>query len=180
MMALTALLALCACTAGEKIKDDALKYDPEGYKTLLDNALKLTANFDRKLLDKVSHPNETEYYINYYKEKDQDYIDLLKNEFNGIGEDYAERYGDDWKLSYTVDSVEEKDAEGIENYKKFDSYYFKTYNINTDDIQAVTFVKVTVHIEGSLGSNDKQKTIQCFCIGGEWYSFYAIRLGIKL
>ena len=179
-MALTALLTLCACTAGDKIKDGAVKYDREGYKALFDNALKLPRQFDRKLLDKVSHPNEIEYNINSYNERGQDYIALLQTEFDGIGKDYTERYGDDWKLSYTVDSVDEKNAEGIENYKKFDSYFFKTYNINTDDIQAVTFVKVTVHIEGSLGSNDKQKTVQCFCIGGEWYSFYAIRLGIKM
>ena len=166
---------LCACSAASKPE-----FDKDGWRVPLDSAVTLTHEFDEALLDKIVPKSETEYYVDLFKGKGEDYIDVLSKEFESIRADYAERYGDDWTVSYEVTEVTEKDEEGIRKYKEFDSYFFKTYNINTDDISAVTFVKVRVHIEGSKGSNDKDKTLQCFCLNGEWYSFYAIRLGVKL
>lgn len=166
---------LCACSAAP----DA-EFDKDGWRVPLDSAVALTHEFDKALLDKIVPHSETEYYVGFFKDKGQDYITVLSDEFESIRADYAERYGDDWAVSYEVTEVTEKDEEGIRKYKEFDSFYFETFNVNTDDITAVTFVKVRVHIEGSKGSNDKEKTLQCFCLGREWYSFYAMRLGVKL
>lgn len=156
-------------------------FNKDGWKDMLDAAIKLPTECTRELLDKVNPPEETDFYIKYYKEeKNQDYLAELANQFKDITDRYTEDYGADWKLSYTVLDVQEKDAEGIANYKSYDGYYFRTYGIDTDKIQAVTFVKVNVHMESSSYTNDKEKTLQCFCIGGVWYSFYGAMLGTKL
>lgn len=170
------LLSLCACS-GNKPQPPVEK---DSYNVLLDASLKLVTDFDRETLDKVLYRSQIEYMIQDYASKDKDYIAALEEEFASVAAAYTEAYGEDWKLSYTINETIEKDAEGIEKYKEFDSFYFKTYGIDTDKIQAVTFLKVTAHIAGSLGSNSKDRTIQCFMIDGAWYSFYAIRLGLKL
>ncbi|MBR3383073.1 MAG: hypothetical protein IKG85_08595 [Clostridia bacterium] len=169
------LAALAACTGKNT------EYDPEGYKALLDNAIKLPSEYSDELFEKVCFPGETSYFVDYYKnEKNDDYLRLIREDYGKIADHYAEVYGEDWKLSYVINEAQVKDAEGIEQYKAFDSFYFKTYGVNVDRIQAVTFAKVTVSISGSKDSNSKEKTVQCFCVDGVWYSFYAKRLGVNL
>lgn len=183
MLAVIFVLCLSACGTGDTQNggNGGAEFDKEGYRVLLDNAAKLPSEFSEELLNKVMHPGEIKYKSDFYaSEKNEDFIALVREEFETTAQSYAETYGDDWKITYTVNEAVEKDAEGIQNYKEFDGFYFNTYNIDTDKIQAVTFAKVTVHIEGSKDFNDKDKTIQCFCIDGVWYSFYAVRLGLKL
>ena len=176
LIALT-LASLAACSGKPSPSEE-----PESYKTLLDNAVQLyNDGFSREQLDKVCHPNETEYKIAAFRERrDSDYIEALQNDIESFRRTYDELYGDDWKISYTVREAVEKDEAGIEQYKNYDNYYFEEYGIDTGKFQAVTFAKITVHIEGSKGSFDKDKTIQCFCIDGKWYSLYAIMIGYSL
>ena len=171
------LLAFAACSG----KKPGGGFDPEGYKDLLDCAIRLPSEFSEELVKQVIHPGEYAFHADYYKEnKGEDYLALLQAEFAKIAQSYAETFGEDWKLSYKINEAQVKDEKGIENYKNFDSFYFKTYNVDVDRIQSVVFAKVTVSIEGSLDSNSKDKTVQCFCIDGKWYSFYAVRLGVNL
>ena len=175
LIALT-LASLAACS-----KKPAAAFDPEGYKALLDDALLLyNGEYSREQVDKVCHPNEIAYKIDDYKKKDRDYLEELSNDIKTVCKRYDDLYGDDWKISYTIREAVVKDEAGIEKYKAFDSHYFDLYGIDTDKFQAVTFAKITVHIEGSKGSFDKDRTIQCFCIDGVWYSLYAIRIGLAL
>jgi uncharacterized lipoprotein YehR (DUF1307 family) len=155
-------------------------YDHEGYKTLLDEAIKLYPVFSEEQFAKVCHPNDIAYNVENYKKSNKDYIEAVRTVLDGLNEKYTALYGEDWKISYTIREAVEKDEKGIEKYKKYDSHYFKQYNIDTDKFQAVTFAKITVHIEGSKGSYDKDRTIQCFCIDGVWYSLYAYRIGFAL
>ena len=179
-IAIILLAALLASFAACSVKNTPAR-DPEGYIALLDNAIRLPAEHSDELIRKVYYPGETEYYVNYYRDnKGEDYMAILNEEFGNIAAHYAETYGEDWKLSYKINEADVKDAAGIEKYKSFDSFYFKTYGIDTDKITDVVFAKVTVTIEGSKDSNSKDKTVQCFCVDGEWYSFYAIRLGVSL
>ena len=176
-----ALIALTLASFAACGKSPSAGYDPEGYKALLDDALQLyNDGFSREQVDKVCHPNEIAYKIDDYKKKDKDYIDALDNDIEATRTMYDELYGEDWKISYSIREAVVKDDNGIEKYKQFDSHYFELYGIDTDAFQAVTFAKVTVHIEGSKGSFDKDRTIQCFCIDGKWYSLYAIRIGLAL
>lgn len=182
-IALASLLALCACGSGtpaEKPDPAAPAFDKEGYKGMLDTALTLVSDFNEESFAKVIPQCEIDYNIKEFASRDKDYIELVKQEYAATAAAYAETYGDDWKLSYVINSVDEKDAEGIEKYKSFDNFYFTTYGVDLDKISAVTFVKATVKIEGSKGSNTKDKTLQCFCYNNEWYSFYAVRFGFKL
>ena len=182
LIILLALFMLAACACADSPADpESGAESKDGYLTVLDSACELTKHFDRDLMDKVVPPLETEYYVQQYREsKDVDYIEALAENYAQIAAEYDEYFGDDWKLTYTVTALDEKDEEGIANYKVFDHYYFETYGIDLDSIDAVTFVKAKVHIEGSKGSNDKEKTLQFFRSGGEWYSFYAARFGIKM
>ncbi len=187
------LLSFAACKQKDPGKTDpspepslspeatAAPSDDDWYRSMFDSALMLVRLFDEQLLDRVVHPNQTAALVKEYREKkDQDYIELLRQDLQSVALDYQDRYGEDWRLSYKVNEIIDKDAEGIEHYKQYDSHYFNVYNIDTDEIDAVAFVKVTVSIKGSLGENSKDKTVQCFRIDGKWYSFYAIRLGLKL
>ena len=176
ILAAAALLAFCACE-GSSSRPAVSK---DGYKAMLDIALKLVTDFTEEDFAKVLPPSAIEYNKEEYAKRDKDYIELVKQDYAATAASYSEAYGSDWKLSYVINSADEKDAEGIEKYKKFDDFYFRTYNVDQDRITAVTFVKVTVKVEGSKGSNTKDKTIQCFCYDGAWYSLYAVRLGLKL
>lgn len=176
LLVLLTLASFAACG-----KKPAASFDREGYKVLLDESVKLYSDFSREQVEKVCHPNEIAYKTDMYRErKDADYIELLGKDLEAVCEKYDELYGTDWKITYTIREAVEKDEKGIEQYKQFDHFYFEEYNIDTDAFQAVTFAKVTVHIEGSKGSFDKNKTIQCFCIDGTWYSLYAFRIGLAL
>lgn len=182
LIVLAALLAFTACNGGGGAPAESPKpsADPEGYKAMFDEALLLLTDYSDERLARVLHKGELDYNIDQYKQRDKDYLQLVRQEFETTAQKYTETYGSDWKLSYTINSVEVKDAEGIEKYKKFDSFFFDSYGIDTDSITDVVFVKLTVKIEGSVDSNTKDKTIQCFCSDGSWYSFYAVRLGLKL
>ena len=175
ILAVLALLSLAACG-----KKPSANYDHEGYKALLDEAIKLYTDFSSEQFEKVCHPNDIAYNVESYQKNGKDYLEAAKTTFDALNEKYTSLYGEDWKITYTINEAVEKDEKGIEKYKQFDNHYFKQYNIDTDKFQAVTFAKVTVHIEGSKGSFDKDKTIQCFCIDGVWYSLYAYRIGFAL
>lgn len=175
LIAALMLLPLAACK-----KPGSADFKKDGYTDMFDAAIKLVTDFDRETLDKVQHPAEISYKISEFKKKDVDYIEALKDEFAGVAASYDEKYGPGWVITYTIDETVEKDEDGIEKYKAFDEFYFRTYGIDTDKFQAVTFVKLTVHISGPLGSGEKARTVQCFCIDGVWYSLYAIRLALKL
>ena len=175
IIAVVTLLSLAAC--GQKDPGSA---DDAGYLLMLDNAIRLPREYSRELFDKVAPPSETEYKIEMYRSKGEDYLAAVEAQYAKTCSDYDEVYGKDWVLSYTVVSVDEKDEAGIENYKKFDNYFFETYGIDTDKITAVVFVKVNVHIESPRDYNDKEKTIQCFCLDGNWYSFYGAMMGLKM
>ena len=175
LLAFLMVISFAACSGSSRAD-----YKKDGYITLLDNAIKLPSEYSEALVKKVLWPGEIDFMVKSYSERGKDYMALLEEDFTHIRENYSEVYGEDWKLSYTIDSVDEKDEKGIENYKNFDGFYFDSYGVDTSRIRAVTFLKVTVRIEGSRDQNEKQKTIQCFCIDNEWYSFYAIRLGVNL
>lgn len=178
LLALAAVVCAAACKPAEKPKETSSE---EGYIAMLDCAIKLPTEFSRELLDNVLPPSETDFYINYYREnKDMDYLEALAGQYRDICEGYTEKYGEGWKLSYSVVSVDVKDEDGIANYKSYDSYYFTTYGVNTDDIDAVVFVTVNVRIESPSDSNEREKILQCFSLNGKWYSFYGARLGINL
>lgn len=168
------LLAFGACAPANDENGQA----DAGYKKLLDVGIKLPSGCTEELVKSVIHPSELAFDIEDYKKNGKDYMEMVCSELNDKGREYAEKYGDDWKLSYEIKEAVEKDAKGIEQYKQFDSFYFERYGIPTDEFRAVTFVKVKVHIEGSKGSADKDRTIQCFQIGDEWYSLYAVRMGL--
>ncbi|MBO6060992.1 MAG: hypothetical protein J6P98_02605 [Clostridia bacterium] len=168
------ILPLAACSV------PAPAVDKDGWKVPLENALGLIREYDPALLETIVPPSENEYFINYYKEKGEDYEELLRGEYAAVAEEYNEVFGEDWVITYELLDAAEKDEEGIRKYKEFDGFYFETYGIDTDKIQAVTFVKALVKISGSKGENSKEKTVQCFCYDGEWYSFYALRFGLKL
>lgn len=180
------LLVFAACRRDPGVTDPspapgATSEADEWYKSMFNSAMMIVRMFDEQLLDRIIYPGQLEALKKEYREKkDQDYIELLRRDYEAVAAGYTETYGEDWRLSYKINEIIDKDAEGIENYKKFDSHYFKAYNVDTDKIDAVAFVKLTVTIKGSLGENSKDKTIQCFRIDGKWYSFYALRLGVKL
>ena len=176
ILALILLASLCACKKGGPEKS----FDKEGYKQLIEDCIKLIESYDEETARKVICPGMLDYYIKSNEEQGRDFLALLQKQFEENQAKYAQVYGNDWKLTYTIESADEKDAEGIQKYKEFDSFYFDNYSVNTDNIQAVTFVKVNIHIEGENGSNDKTKTVQCFCVDNEWYSFYAVMLGLNL
>lgn len=172
------LFSLCACASKPAAPSEGSR---DGYVEVLNSACELTKNFDRALMDKVVPPGETDYFIDFYREKkNEDYIEALGSDYARIAAEYDEYFGDDWKLTCTVLDAEERDEAGIQQYRDFDSYFFSTYGYDPAKVDAVTIVKVKLHIEGSKASNDKEKTLQFFRTGGEWYSFYAARLGINL
>ena len=193
MIALALLLSLAACSndgpaetpsdtpdAASPTESSANEFDKDGWKLLLDNGLKLVSDYSEELFRTVVPASEIDFNVSEYAKRDKDYLALVRSEYEEMAEHYTQTYGEGWTLSYTVNSVDEKDAEGIEKYKAFDNFYFNSYGIDLDSISAVTFVKLTVKIEGPLGSNTKDKTIQCFCSDNEWWSFYALRIGLKL
>ena len=190
VLAIAALLVFCACSGtpgGEASPTEAAEtlapskdFDKDGWKLLLDNGLKLVSDYSEELLRTVIPAGEIEFNVNEFAKRDKDYLALVRQDYEDAAKAYTEAYGEGWTLSYTVNTVDDKDAEGIEKYRAFDSFYFKSYGIDVSGISAVTFVKVTVKIEGPLGSNTKDKTIQCFCYDNEWWSFYALRIGLKL
>jgi hypothetical protein len=176
LLALITLLALCAChKEPEKPAPEA-----ESCTDLLDKCVKLAEKYDEDLVREVMPAGMLDYYIAENAKKDKDFLELLKAQFEESQAVYARTYGEDWKITYEMLEADEKDEAGIESYKAFDSFYFSNYGIDTDKIEAVTFAKVRMHIEGSLDSNDKEKTIQCFLIDGKWYSFYAVMMGLRL
>lgn len=177
--ALLLLAAFVSCK-NNKPSPTPAPADNGGYKALLDNCVELAANYSRELAEKCIPSGMIEKQVAVNKEQGRDFWELLKAQFDDQRALYAETYGDDWKITYTVIEAVEKDEKGIENYKQFDSHYFTQYGIDASKISAVTFAKVNMHIEGSRDSNDKEKTIQCFCIDGNWYSFYAVMMGLRL
>lgn len=171
--ALVMLFAFAAC------KKETVQ-NKDGYIELLDNSMELMRNYSEELARKVMPEGMVDSQVKANEERGRDFFALLEQQFSDQRASYAATYGDDWKISYTVNEAVEKDKEGIENYKAFDAHYFETYGIDTSKITAVTFAKVTVRIEGSRDSNEKDKTIQCFLIDGKWYSFYAVMMGLRL
>ena len=184
ILVLVSALALCACGSGgsNTAETPAPSAGDGGYIEMLDAAIALIGGYSRELMDKVIPPEETEYYIDFYSHKDPpvDYLTELKNQFAEMADNYAATYGDDWKLSYKVKTVDCKDAEGRQKYLDYDHFYFNTYGIDMSKVDDVVFVTVDIHIEGSKDSNDKEKTLQCFRYNGNWYSFYGAMMGTKL
>lgn len=174
VLAVFTLFALCACRKTPAVQEE------ESVRKLLDDCVRLAQSFDEELARKVMPEGMYDYYVSEYANRDQDFIALLRDQFAESQTHYAQTYGEDWKITYEMLEEIEKDAEGVQNYIEFDSYYFRSYGIDTDKIEAVTFAKVRMHIEGSLDSNEKDKTIQCFLIDGKWYSFYAVMMGLRL
>lgn len=178
ILSLITLTALCACRKDTPVQPSG--DEKEGYKLLLDKCTELAQGYDDALVREVMPAGMLDYYITENAKKDKDFLALLKDQFEESQKAYAETYGEDWKITYELLEADEKDEAGIENYKSFDDFYFENYGIDTDKIEAVTFAKVRMHIEGSRDSNDKEKTIQCFMIDGKWYSFYAVMMGLRL
>lgn len=176
VLLLVLFVASLAACSGKQNAD----YDPEGYRQMFDAAIRLPREFSRELLDLVLPPSETDYYIELYNGRDRNYMVELKNEFDSMSKEYSEKYGDDYVIKYDVVEAEVKDEAGIAQYKNYDSHYFNTYGVDTDKIQAVTFVTVRLTISGSKDEYSREKTLQCFCIDGVWYSFYGAMLTTKL
>ena len=174
LIAALCLAALAACGA----KND--NTDREGYKAMLDIASELPREHSRETLDLIFPASGTDYLINTFKDRGRDYIEELNAQYDEMHENYAAKYGSDYEITYTVTEAVEKDAQGIENYKSYDSHYFDVYGVDPDAVTAVTFVTVHLRIEGSKDSYERDKTLQCFCIDGRWYSFYSLQLPLKL
>ena len=174
LLALLTLAALTACSGsnpGQKANS---------WRSMLDVAANLTRDHSREAMDKVIPASATDYMIGEYQKRGRDYMASIEEEYGELHSQYSEAYGDDYRIEYTVVKTVEKDKEGIESYKSFDSHYFDIYSIDTDAIQAVTFVTVKISISGSKGSYEREKTLQCFCVGGSWYSFYGLMFPTKL
>ena len=163
-------LSLAACRGNV-----APPAEEESVTDLLDAAAQLPSSFSEELLDKCIPESEKAYNVSIYRErKNEDYIESLRGQYAEVAKNYDEKYGEGWSVTYTVSETVEKDAEGIEKYKDFDNYFFTTYEIDLDKVDAVTFVKVTVRVEGPNGSGEKDRTVQCFRLDGRWYSFYSL------
>lgn len=174
ILLLAMLAALAAC--GEK----PASYDKEGYKALFDIAVNLPKEHSRETINKIFPSSGTDYLIKTFAERDRDYMAELDAQYNDMDSSYAEKYGDDYRITYTVVKAVEKDKEGIEQYRSYDSHYFDVYGVDASKVVAVTFVTVSLKIEGSKDSYEREKTLQCYCIDGNWYSFYSTQLPLKL
>lgn len=184
-LAVIMLLAFAACKKDPKPTPgpdatSAPENKEETFTDLLDRCVALVGNYSEERLRETMPEGMLSKQIEMNNERGRDFMELIRAQFEEQAAEYAETYGEDWKISYTLNQADEKDAAGIENYKSFDSHYFSEYGIDTSKIEAVTFARVTMHIEGSRDSADKDKTIQCFKIDGKWYSFYAVMMGLRL
>ena len=75
---------------------------------------------------------------------------------------------------------DDKDEDGVQNYREFDSFYFEEYGMDPAKIKEVTYIYYDVTVSGSLGSSTKQKSMWIFKYEGRWYSFYMPRFGLSL
>lgn len=176
VLILAAVLAiLCGCTP------KAPDYDADGWRAVIDSAILLPSSFSEETVRKCLSPEEIEFKkADAAQKHDKDYMEELRASYASLKESYDEKYGEDWELTWELREAVEKDADGIKKYLDYDNYFFETYGIDVSDIRAVTFAKITVRISGSKGSGEKDRTVQCFCAGGEWYSFYALSVGAGL
>ncbi len=174
VLAALCLAALCACGVKKT------NYDREGYKAMFDIAVNLPRDHSREKIDRIFPASGTDYLVTVFSDRGRNYLEELDNQYNEMHAEYAEKYGDDYAITYEVVNAVEKDKAGIEQYKNYDSHYFDVYGVDTDAVQAVTFVTVKLRIEGSKDSYEREKTLQCFCIDGNWYSFYSTQLPTKL
>ncbi len=185
---LLAILPFSGCSILNKVvkpkEDDQSSfsgdYGSASPEELAENAVKLAETCDVKLMNKLLPKGETDYYVNYYDGKGQDYWQLLQKEFDANAAHYVETIGDDWKITYEVTQRNDKDADGVANYREYDSFYFQQYGVDPAKIKEVTFIYYDVTVSGSLGSNTKQKSMWLFKYEGSWYSFYMPRFGLNL
>lgn len=172
---LAMLLAFAACGAKKNTE-----YDKEGYMTIFEIASELPRDHSREKLDRIFPSTGTDYLISTYAEHDRDYMEEINAQYDYMHEQYVEKYGADYKIKCEVVEAVEKDEEGIKQYLNFDNHYFEVYGVDKNKVAAVTFVTVRITIEGSLDSFEREKTLQCYCVDGNWYSFYSTQLPLKL
>ena len=156
------------------------EYGCSSYTELADTAIRFAQTGDAQLIKKLFPPSEIEYQVKRFADKGQDYFELLQQDLDGNAAAYAEKCGEDWKLSYEFTQVNEKDEAGVENYRSFDEFYFKEYGLDPAKIEAVTYIYADVTVAGSSDSVTKQRSMWTFCYEGRWYSFYIARFGLYL
>ncbi|MBQ2330526.1 MAG: hypothetical protein II387_07185, partial [Oscillospiraceae bacterium] len=99
--ALLLLAAFVSCK-NNKPSPTPAPADNGGYKALLDNCVELAANYSRELAEKCIPSGMIEKQVAVNKEQGRDFWELLKAQFDDQRALYAETYGDDWKITYTV------------------------------------------------------------------------------
>lgn len=156
------------------------EYGSSSYAEMVEAAFDLVRTGDTALMKKIYPKEELEVKVADYEAKGQDFYELLAEEFEACAARYAEVCGEDWQLSYVFTDVREKDEAGVQNYREFDEYYFRTFGLDPEKITAATYVYADVTVSGSLGSFTKQKSCWLFFYEGRWYSFYIPSFGLNI
>ena len=190
VLMLAAALPLCGCALIDRITkpkdnkpDDFVvntDYGSDSTDRLAENAVQLAYTCDVELIKKLLPQGEVDFYVNYYDEKNQDYYALLKAEFDKNAAAYAEACGDDWAITYKITKQNDKDADGVQQYRDFDNFYFEQYGLDPAKISAASYIYYDVTVSGSRGAFTKQKSMWMFEYEGRWYSFYMPRFGLSL
>lgn len=191
LLMLAAALPFSGCSILDKILDKKDEkpdtpvidtgYGSDDHDQLADYAVQFAATGDVEYIKRLLPESELKYYEDYYREnKNLDYWQVLSDELAAQKEHYNEVCGNDWVITYEMTQCNDKDEEGINKYREFDSFYFEQYNMDPAKISDVSFIYYDVTITGSLGSNTKQKSMWTFCYEGRWYSFYMPRFGLSL
>ncbi len=173
---LFALALLVGCSEREPAVSD--EYGCADYYELAQTALLLAKTGDVELIKKLLPKGEIEFNTARFAEKDQDYFELLRQDFAAANEAYTAAYGEDYELSYTFTECRDKDAEGIQKYRDFDAYYFESYGIDAEKIEAVSYLYAEVTASGASASYTKEKSLWVFKYEGRWYSFYMPTFGL--
>ena len=180
---LIAALSLAGCKGGGPADPGGASNEETGCATfseLVDTAVLFAQTSDPQLIKKLSPPGEIEFKTKLYAEQGKDYFELLQMDLDNSAAAYTENCGEDWKITYVLTKVNEKDAEGVENYRSFDSFYIEDFGLDPAKIEAVTYLYADVTVSGSRASVTKERSMWTFCYEGRWYSFYIPRFGLFL
>ncbi len=161
IVVLVAVIAgICALVFGGKEKEDDDEKEKTTYETPIKECVKLIndKNAEYYTYSEYSNLKETLEFDKYYDE-----VTGELEEYEDIYQEYIDElesiYGDDYKLTYNIDSKEKCDEDTIEDMKEYFNDIAKNYEDNSEDF--LKDLEVGLEEEG-LDSDDIEECLKLF------------------
>ena len=157
ILSLVLLLSLTACGSGLLT-----------YKSALDGFFDVISGEANKSKLKNMLPSEVwEHMEDEYDMDFDDFADEYEDNKEDLVDELESMYGDNVKISYTVEDEDELDEDELDELREELDYY----GIDEDDVKQAYELELTVTAEGEDDSEEEEMTVTAIKIGNKWYIY---------